>query len=114
MIEISKKHYDSLVYWANRGYKYDGQAYLKEFPNRKDPYYKINKGALKEALGDTYEKELQEYIEHLNIIKTKGLQGYIEHLHIIKTKGLKNKVKQTIKYVIEDLQNILISTKYGN
>ena len=96
MIEISKKHYDSLVYWANRGYKHDGQTYLKEFPNRKDPYYKINQGALKEALGDTYKKELQEYIECLKIVKSRGL---------------KKKVKQTLSYIIEDLENILQSTK---
>ena len=96
MIEISKKHYDSLVYWANRGYKHDGQAYLKEFPHRKDPYYKINQGDLKEALGDTYEKRLQEYISHLKLVKKNCP---------------KKKLKQAIKYVIKDLQNIVISTK---
>lgn len=58
MIQMSKNHYNTLLYWANVGYGAKGKLYEEQFPKRKSPWYKINQG----ALNCTVSEELSEYI----------------------------------------------------
>lgn len=58
MIQMSKNHYNTLLYWANVGYGAKGKLYEEQFPKRKSPWHKINKG----ALNCTVTEELSNYI----------------------------------------------------
>lgn len=70
MIQMSKNHYNTLLYWANVGYGAKGKLYEEQFPNRKSPWYKINQGALK----CTVSEELSEYILKLQRENNKLLE----------------------------------------
>ena len=58
MIQMTKNQYNTLVYWANVGYGAKGKLYEEQFPKRKSPWYKINRG----ALNCTVAEKLSEYI----------------------------------------------------
>lgn len=58
MIQMSKNHYNTLLYWANVGYGAKGKLYEEQFPKRKSPWHKINQG----VLSCTVSEELSEYI----------------------------------------------------
>ena len=62
---MSKKRYKSLVYWANVGYGAKGKDYVKRYPDRKDPWYKINQDTLECTVGEELSKyilEVQEFV----------------------------------------------------
>lgn len=58
MIQMSKNQYSTLVYWANVGYGAKGKLYEEQFPKRKSPWHKINRG----ALDCTVAEKLSEHI----------------------------------------------------
>lgn len=96
MIQMSKKHYKSLIYWANVGYGAKGKEYTKQYPKRKDPWYRINQGALNVTLGE----ELSAYIDKLQK----------ETLKVIKSTRIEDMTQEAkrVNAISNDLINILL------
>lgn len=74
MIALTNKRFKSLRYWANVGYGAKGKEYKKAYPERKDPYYKINGDVLDNTVGEKLsdyiiciQKEVQQDINKENI-----------------------------------------------
>lgn len=92
MIAMSAKRYKSLKYWANVGYAAKGKAYVEAFPDRKDPYYKING----EVLIDTVGEKLSECILEIQ----NDVEKYIKANNITEAAIAKNEIANKLIMVL--------------